>query len=68
MCSMVVPVYLSHCDSPDNERLVYALLDTQSDTTFILDRTYDALGMSGVGLNWLCQLCLLKTRLLVVTK
>jgi hypothetical protein len=39
---------MKDCDSPDNERLVYALLDTQSDTTFILDRTCDALGMSGV--------------------
>lgn len=31
-CSMIVPVHVSHTDDPDNERLVYALLDTQSDT------------------------------------
>ena len=31
--SMVVPVYVSHIENPENERLVYALLDTQSDTT-----------------------------------
>lgn len=46
-CSMIVPVYVSHCDSPERERLVYALLDTQSDTTFILEDTQKALGVSG---------------------
>ena len=46
-CSMIVPVYVSHCDFPGKERLVYALLDTQSDTTFILEETCDALGLSG---------------------
>ena len=44
---MIVPVYVSHCESPEKERLVYALLDTQSDTTFILEETCDALGVSG---------------------
>ena len=46
-CSTIVPVYISHCDNPDNERLVYALLDTQSVTTFILEDTCKALGISG---------------------
>ena len=46
-CSMIVPVWVSHCDKPENERLVYALLDTQSDTTFILDDTREALGLDG---------------------
>lgn len=45
--SMIVPVYVSHTSDPSNERLVYALLDTQSDTTFILEDTYRALGLSG---------------------
>nr|XP_034330613.1 uncharacterized protein LOC117690468 [Crassostrea gigas] len=45
--SMIVPVYVSHRDKPDQERLVYALLDTQSDTTFILEDTYRELGLSG---------------------
>ncbi|CAG2238517.1 unnamed protein product [Mytilus edulis] len=31
--SMIVPVYLSHTDNQQHEILVYALLDTQSDTT-----------------------------------
>ena len=34
--STIVPVSVSHSGRPDYERLVYALLDTQSDTTFVL--------------------------------
>ncbi|CAG2211710.1 unnamed protein product [Mytilus edulis] len=45
--SMIVPVYLSHTDNQQHEILVYALLDTQSDTTFILDNTRQTLGLSG---------------------
>ncbi len=37
--SMIVPVYVSHEQEPKKEILAYALLDTQSDTTFILDET-----------------------------
>ena len=47
-CSMIVPVYVSHCDFPEKERLIYALLDTQSDTTFTLEETCNALGVSGI--------------------
>lgn len=46
-CSMVVPVFLSQRDNPNMERLVYAMLDSQSDTTFILNDTCDALGLVG---------------------
>ncbi|XP_032364376.1 uncharacterized protein LOC116678740, partial [Etheostoma spectabile] len=35
--SPIVPVWVSSVKQPDQEVLVYALLDTQSDTTFILD-------------------------------
>ncbi|XP_038069094.1 uncharacterized protein LOC119738319 [Patiria miniata] len=45
--SMIVPVWISHQDSPERERLIYALLDTQSDTTFILDSTCKAIGAEG---------------------
>ena len=34
-CLMTVPVYISSATEPNEEHLVYALLDTQSDTTFI---------------------------------
>ncbi|XP_041480432.1 uncharacterized protein LOC121427921 [Lytechinus variegatus] len=37
LTSMVLPVYLSSLDDPQKEILVYALLDTMSDTTFITD-------------------------------
>ena len=37
--SMIVPVWLSSLSKPDNEVLVYAILDTQSDATFILKET-----------------------------
>ncbi|XP_053376587.1 uncharacterized protein LOC128547590 [Mercenaria mercenaria] len=47
-CSMILPVFVSHCDNPDRDVLVYALLDTQSDTTFLLDGTRSALDLSGV--------------------
>ncbi|XP_053398193.1 uncharacterized protein LOC123532323 [Mercenaria mercenaria] len=46
-CSMIVPVYVSHMDNPNKERLVYALLDTQSDTSFILSHTCQELGITG---------------------
>ena len=40
---MIVPVYLSHASCPDQKKLVYAMLDTQSeDTSFITDQTLNA--------------------------
>ena len=39
MSTMIVPVWVSKKNSPKNEFLVYALLDAQSDTTFILEET-----------------------------
>ncbi|XP_003729219.3 uncharacterized protein LOC100890721 [Strongylocentrotus purpuratus] len=50
--SMIVPVWLSH-ESCHKDRLVYALLDTQSDTSFILTNTKEAMGIKGVGVNLL---------------
>ncbi|XP_064633666.1 uncharacterized protein LOC135491624 [Lineus longissimus] len=43
MSSMVVPVWIADRSSPDEEHLVYALLDSQSDTTFVLGDTADSL-------------------------
>ena len=39
---MIVPVYVSSIDTPHNEILTYALLDTQSDATFVLSSIGDA--------------------------
>ena len=44
---MIVPVYLSHQSNPTKEYLVYAMLDTQSDTTFLLENTYKQLQITG---------------------
>ncbi|XP_061154114.1 uncharacterized protein LOC133167369 [Syngnathus typhle] len=41
--STVVPVWLSTASNPEQEVLVYALLDNQSDTTFILQETAEVL-------------------------
>ena len=45
--SMIVPVYVSSSKNPRKEELVYAMLDTQSDASFITDRTCDRLGIDG---------------------
>jgi hypothetical protein len=46
--TMIVPVYLSHSSHPDREVLTYALLDTQSDMSYISEETASNLGISGV--------------------
>ena len=44
--SSIIPVWVSSTEQPDQEVLVYALLDTQSDTTFILDEVAQELNTS----------------------
>lgn len=41
--SSIIPVYVSTVAEPEKEILVYALFDTQSDTTFILNDTAETL-------------------------
>ncbi|XP_061144019.1 uncharacterized protein LOC133160414 [Syngnathus typhle] len=41
--STIIPVWLSSVSKPKREVLVYALLDTQSDTTFVLEEAVKAL-------------------------
>lgn len=45
--SMVVPVWISSASSPTQEALTYAMLDTQSDSSFLLRTTAEALGIHG---------------------
>ncbi|KAL6459770.1 hypothetical protein MHYP_G00315290 [Metynnis hypsauchen] len=45
--STVVPVWLSTSNNPENEILVYALLDNQSDTTFIMQDKAEVLEIKG---------------------
>ena len=49
--SMILPVYVSTVDNPKKETLVYALIDTQSDSTFVSDYTVNKLGLSGVSVT-----------------
>ena len=46
-CSLIVPVWISSKDEPGKEVLTYAMLDTQSDTSFILESTLENLGVEG---------------------
>ncbi|XP_067945018.1 uncharacterized protein [Watersipora subatra] len=45
--SMIVPVWLSSSNQPDHEVLVYALLDTMSDTTFVTNQAVAQLDTLG---------------------
>ena len=45
--SMVVPVYVSHADRPEKKQMIYAMIDTQSDVTFVTDDTARELGLKG---------------------
>jgi hypothetical protein len=40
----IVPVWLSAKENPSHEVLVYALLDSMSDTNFVLDDVYEQIG------------------------
>jgi len=45
--TMVIPIYVSHQNDPNHEVLTYALLDTQSDTSFVSDFVVSQLGIDG---------------------
>ena len=45
--SMIVPVCISSSDNPGKEQVVYAMIDTQSDISFITQKTARALGLKG---------------------
>ena len=44
---MILPVYVRHVNSPDKESLVYCMLDTQSDSSFIRSDILTDLNISG---------------------
>ena len=48
LTSMVVPVYVSHIDRPEVETLTYALLDTMSDTTFVVEEVAEQINVTHV--------------------
>ncbi|XP_023932720.1 uncharacterized protein LOC106173712 [Lingula anatina] len=45
--TMIVPVWISHESNPEREQLIYAMLDTQSDISFVLRNTSDSLQLQG---------------------
>jgi hypothetical protein len=47
-CTMIVPVYVTHHSNPTTEVLTYALLDSQSDTSFIDEGLCMQLGIEGI--------------------
>ena len=47
-CSMIVPVYVYSKLEPERKVLVYAALDSQSDSSFVLQSIADELRLSGV--------------------
>ena len=47
MSSMIIPVWINHSDNPETKILVYALLDDQSDTTFVTQEALKSLNVSG---------------------
>ena len=51
MSCSVVPVLLTHASVPDRSKLVYALLDSQSDASFVLDKTLESFNVSSVDVN-----------------
>ena len=45
--SITVPVYASHVNNPQKEELMYALLDTQSEISYITSKVCDRLDIKG---------------------
>ncbi|KAL8559090.1 hypothetical protein ACOMHN_008278 [Nucella lapillus] len=48
LTAMVVPVYVSTVDNPDNEILTYALLDTMSNTSFVVQGLAEEIEASAI--------------------
>ncbi|XP_061136382.1 uncharacterized protein LOC133155240 [Syngnathus typhle] len=63
--STIIPVWLSSVSKPNREVLVYALLDTQSDTTFVLEEAVKALNTKSASVQ--LKLSTLASRNIVVS-
>ena len=61
---MILPVWLSHDDDPSNETLIYAILDNQSDTSFILKKTAEELNLTSVEVEFLLSTILAENQLI----
>ena len=63
LSSMILSVYVYHESCPEREHLVYALLDSQSDTTFVHENTCEALGLLGTEVNLILSTMYAENRL-----
>ena len=51
--SLIIPVWVSRCNIPEKEELTYALIDCQSNATFVTENLRQAFGIEGVKSNLL---------------
>ena len=68
MTSMIVPVWLSHEENPHKKRLVYAILDNQSDKSFILDKTAEDMNLHSTDVPLLMSTMLAENQLIQSSK
>ena len=66
MSSMIVPVYLSHPEDPNKRKLIYAMLDSQSDASFITDRALSCFSVPATPQN--IELCTMNSSMSVTCK
>ena len=46
--SLIIPVWVSSSENPENKQLTYALIDCQSNATFVTEKLRQELGIEGV--------------------
>ena len=63
--SWVIPVYISHKSNPQHEHLIYALMDSGSDYSYITEKTVDSLGINATSTTKLNMSTLTDTNTLV---
>ena len=68
MTSMIVPVWLSHEENPHKESLVYAILDNQSDKSFILDKTAEEMNLPSIDVPLFMSTMLAENQLFKVAR
>ena len=65
---MILPVWISHEDDPTKETLVYAILDNQSDTNFLLKKTANDLDLPSTDVTLLLSTMLAENQFIKSTK
>ena len=65
---MIVPAWLSYKDRPHKETLVYAILDNQSDKSFLLKKTADELSFPFIETHLWISTMLAENQLIESTK